>query len=136
MSLTESVADFELLAAGPGGVIAAGRPAGGVADGVLGRRRRRGAAHEEQRRQGQRRATGSHCSGWDDRSSKGQGVRDEQSRRSMQCNAADPKRSRDDAEPIASHGAFIPMPLCERQADGTSQQLGVGGVAFVGVGWE
>jgi len=39
-ALTENVADFELLAAGPGGVIAGGRPAGRVPDGVLGRRRR------------------------------------------------------------------------------------------------
>lgn len=54
LALTESVADFELLVAGPGGVIAAGRPAGRVPDGVLGRRRgRRCAAHEEQRGQGQ-----------------------------------------------------------------------------------
>jgi len=53
MALTESVADFELLAAGPGGVIAGGRPAGRVPDGVLGRRRCRGAAHEEERGQGQ-----------------------------------------------------------------------------------
>jgi hypothetical protein len=50
-----------------------------------------------------------------------------------QCKAEDPNR---DAEPIASHGPFIPMALCERQTDSTSQQLGVGGVAFVGVGWE
>lgn len=53
MALTETVADFELLAAGPGGVVAGGRPAGRVPDGVLGRHRRRGAAHEEQRGQGQ-----------------------------------------------------------------------------------
>lgn len=52
-ALTESVADFELLAAGPGGVIAGGRPAGGVPDGVLGRCRHRGAAHEEESGQGQ-----------------------------------------------------------------------------------
>jgi hypothetical protein len=60
--LTESVADFELLSLGPGGVIGAGRPARRVADGVLRRRHRPGAAHEEQRGQGQRRFTRIHYS--------------------------------------------------------------------------
>lgn len=60
MALTEGIAHFEFLVAGPGGVIRPHRPAGRVADGVLGRRRRHhGAAHEEQSYQGQRR---SHCS--------------------------------------------------------------------------
>ena len=92
MAPTESVADFELLAAGPGGVIAAGRPAGGVTDGVLGRRRRSDAAHEEQRGQGQRRATGRHCSNQDlgsiDRSIE-QIKRNETSKLGDQCNAGD-----------------------------------------------
>lgn len=60
MALTEGIAHFEFLVAGPGGVIRPHRPAGRVADGVLGRHRRHhGAAHEEQSYQGQRR---SHCS--------------------------------------------------------------------------
>ena len=126
MARTESVADFELLAAGPGGVIAGGRPAGGVADGVLGRRRRRDAAHEEQRGQGQRRATGRHC-----RRSIEQIIKEERNeqaaRRSMQGRRSKSKR---DAEPIASRGPFY-----THGTDSTSEQLGVGGVAFVGVGW-
>lgn len=54
--LTEGVADFDLLVAGPGGVVRPGGPAGGVADGVLRRGRRRD--HQEQDGQGQTRATG------------------------------------------------------------------------------
>ena len=40
-------------------------------------------------------------------------------------------KSKRDAEPIASHGPFY-----THGTDSTSEQLGVGGVAFAGVGWE
>lgn len=53
MALTEGVADSDDLIAGPSGVIHPRRPAGRIADGVLGRHRHRGAAHEEQGGQGQ-----------------------------------------------------------------------------------
>ena len=128
MARTESVADFELLAAGPGGVIAAGRPAGGVTDGVLGRRRRSDAAHEEQRGQGQRRATGRHC-----RRSIEQIIKEERNEQAARRSIMQGRRSKSkrDAEPIASHGPFY-----THGTDSTSEQLGVGGVAFAGVGWE
>ena len=50
MARTESVADFELLAAGPGGVVDAQTPPLRVADGERDRRGRRGAAHDDEQR--------------------------------------------------------------------------------------